>query len=145
MLAEINIKSLVLAFILGFAAWLWAFIIVGSAVYDFVANKPRPFVFEVYVAMLVINAIVSVIIFVLYLWKYEQNNPIIAEKWALDAVLFGAIICAMNFIFDILFFGLIAQRDLISYFFFETTTGYFYPLIILEILIIAYIIYGRKE
>ena len=117
-MAEINIKSLVLAIIIGFASWLWAFIIVGSAVYDFAANKPKPFVFEVYVAMLIINAIVSVIIFVVYLWKYEQSNPIISEKWALDAVFFGAIICAMNFIFDILFFGLFAQRDLISYFFF---------------------------
>jgi len=144
-LAEINIKSLVLAIIIGFASWLWAFIIVGSAVYDFAANKPKPFVFEVYVAMLIINAIVSITIFVVYLWKYEQSNPIIAEKWALDAIFFGAIICAMNFIFDILFFGLFAQRDLISYFFFETTTGYFYPLIIVWILIIAYIIYGKRE
>lgn len=142
---EINIKSLVLAIIVGFAAWLWAFIIVGSAFYDFVANKPKPFVFEVYIAMLILNAIVSIIIFALYLWKYEQSNPIIAEKWSLDAVLFGAIVCAMNFIFDILFFGLFAQQDLILYFFFETTTGYFYPLIIVEMLIIAYIIYGRRE
>lgn len=141
----VNIKSLVLAIIIGFASWLWAFIIVGSAVYDFVANKPKPFDFGLYITMLIINAIVSVVIFILYLWKYEQNNAIIPEKWAIDAVLFGVIICAMNFIFDILFFGLFAQRDLISYFFFETTTGYFYPLIIVEILIIAYIIYGRKK
>jgi hypothetical protein len=144
-LTEINKKSLVLVIILGFASWLWAFIIVGSAVYDFVANKPRPFDFGLYITMLIINAIVSIVIFILYLWKYEQTNPIIAEKWALDAVLFGAIICAMNFIFDILFFGVFAQRDLVMYFFFETTTGYFYPLIILEILIIAYLIYGKSD
>jgi hypothetical protein len=142
---EINIKSLVLALILGFGSWLWAFIIVGSAVYDFIANKPKPFVFEVYILMLIINAIVSIAIFIVYLWKYEQNHPIIEERWALDSIIFGAIICAMNFVFDVLFFGVFAQRDLISYFFFETTTGFFYPLIIVEMVIIAYFIYGRKR
>ncbi len=144
-MVEINFKSLVLAIILGFASWLWAFIIVGSAVYDFIANKPKPFNFGLYIMMLIINAIVSVVIFILYLWKYEQINPIILDKWALDAIIFGVIICAMNFIFDILFFGFFAQQDLIAYFFFETTTGYFYPLIIVEILLIAYLIYGRGK
>jgi hypothetical protein len=144
-MAEINFKSLVLATILGFASWLWAFIIVGSAVYDFIANKPKPFDFGIYITMLIINAIVSVVIFILYLWKYEQNNPIIVDKWALDAMIFGVLICAMNFIFDILFFGVFAQRDLVAYFFFETTTGYFYPLIIVEILLIAYLLYGKNK
>ncbi|MHA1256857.1 MAG: hypothetical protein ACTSPS_14795, partial [Promethearchaeota archaeon] len=90
-------------------------------------------------------AIVSIVIFALYLWKYEQNNPIISDGWAIDAIILGIIICAMNFIFDIIFFGLIAQRNLISYFFLETTTGYAYPFIIFEILIIAYLIYGKKS
>ena len=144
-MAEINFKSLGLAIILGFASWLWAFIIVGSAVYDFVANKPKPFDFGLYITMLIINAIISVVMFILYLWKYEQCNPIIVDKWALDAMIFGVIICAMNFIFDILFFGVFAQRDLVAYFFFETTTGYFYPLIIVELLIIAYLLYGKNK
>jgi hypothetical protein len=144
-MAEINSKSLIIGIILGFAAWLWAFIIVGSAVYDFAANKPRPFDFGFYLAMLIVTAIVSIVIFALYLWKYEQNNPIITNGWAIDAIILGIIICAMNFIFDIIFFGLIMHRNLISYFFLETTTGYAYPFIILEILIIAYLIYGRKS
>ena len=144
-MVEINDKSLIIGIILGFLAWLWAFIIVGSAVYDFAANKPRPFDFGFYVAMLIVTAIISIVIFALYLWKYEQNNPIVANGWAIDALILGLIICAMNFIFDIIFFGLIIQRNLISYFFLETTTGYAYPLIILEILIIAYLIYGRKS
>jgi len=144
-MAEINSKSLIIGIILGFAAWLWAFIIVGSSVYDFIENKPRPFDFGLYVAMLIVTAIVSIVIFALYLWKYEQNNPIISDGWAIDAIILGIIICAMNFIFDIIFFGLIAQRNLISYFFLETTTGYAYPFIIFEILIIAYLIYGKKS
>ena len=144
-MAEINSKSLIIGIILGFAAWLWAFIIVGSAVYDFTANKSRPFDFGFYLAMLIVTAIVSIVIFALYLWKYEQNNPIITNGWAIDAIILGIIICAMNFIFDIIFFGLIIHRNLISYFFLETTTGYAYPFIILEILIIAYLIYGRKS
>ena len=144
-MAEINFKSLVLAIILGFASWLWAFIIVGSAVYDFIANKPKSFDFGLYITMLIVNAVVSVVIFILYLWKYEQSNPIILDKWFMDAMIFGVIICGMNFIFDILFFGFFAQRDLVAYFFFETTTGYFYPLIIGEILLIAYLIYGSGK
>jgi len=144
-MAEINSKSLIIGIILGFAAWLWAFIIVGSSVYDFIENKPRPFDFGLYVAMLIVTAIVSIVIFALYLWKYEQNNPIISDGWAIDAIILGIIICAMNFIFDIIFFGLIAQRNLISYFFLETTTGYAYPFIIFEILIIAYLIYGKRS
>ena len=144
-MAEINSKSLIIGIILGFAAWLWAFIIVGSSVYDFIENKPRPFDFGLYVAMLIVTAIVSIVIFALYLWKYEQNNQIITNGWAIDAIILGIIICAMNFIFDIIFFGLIMHRNLISYFVLVTTTGYAYPFIILEILIIAYLIYGRKS
>ena len=144
-MTKINSKSLIIGIILGFAAWLWAFIIVGSAVYDFIENKPRAFDLGFYVAMLIVTAIVSIVIFALYLWKYEQNNPIIINGWAIDAIILGIIICAMNFIFDIIFFGLIMHMNLISYFFLETTTGYAYPFIILEILIIAYLIYGRKS
>ena len=101
-MAEISIKSLIIGIILGFAAWLWAFVIVGSAVYDFAANKPRPFDFGFYIAMLIVTAIVSIFIFAFYLWKFEQNNPIIANNWAFDAIILGIIICAMNFIFDII-------------------------------------------
>ncbi|MFX0073384.1 MAG: hypothetical protein ACFFAO_20085 [Candidatus Hermodarchaeota archaeon] len=143
-MAEINIKSLVLGFIMGFLNWLWAFIIVGSAYYDFATNTPRPFVFEFYIALLIVNAAISLAIFTIYLWKYEQNNPIIPDKWAIDAVILGAIICAMNFLFDILFFGVFLQLDLLAYFFLESTAGYFYPTIILWMLVLAYLIYGRK-
>ncbi len=80
-MVEIKSKSLIIGIILGFAAWLWAFIIVGSAIYDFIENKPRPFDFGFYVAMLIVTAIVSIAIFALYLWKYEQNNPIISNGW----------------------------------------------------------------
>jgi hypothetical protein len=144
-MTEINFKSLIYAIVVGFAAWFWAFIIVGSAVYDFVENKPRSFIFEVYVSLLIINAIISAIVFALYLWKYERLNPIIPDKWLLDAILFGIIISAMNYLFDIIFFGVFLQQNLIIYFFIESTAGYFYPLIILEILLLAYLIYGREQ
>ena len=145
-MVEINKKSLIFGIILGFLNWLWAFIIVGSAYYDFIANKPvvNPNL-GVYITLIIVNFIVSIIAFSIYLWKYEQNNPIIPDKWAVDAIVLGVIICAMNFLFDIVFFGLFLQRNLISYFWLETTTGIFYPLIILVVLILAYLIYGRKK
>jgi len=144
-LVKVKIKSLIFAIILGFVSWFWAFIIVGSAFYDFVENKPRSFDFGLYILMLIVTVIVSISIFAVYLWKYEQNNPIILDGWFIDALILGAIICAMNFIFDIIFFGIISQRNLITYFFLDTKTGYFYPIIILEIIIIAYLIYGKKD
>ena len=145
-MADINIKSLVLAIVLGFASWLWAFIIVGSAFYDFVTNQPieNPNM-GYYVAMLVVNAIISVVILILYLWKWEQKKPIIPDKWLIDAIILGVIICGMNFLMDILFFGIFAQRNLIAYFWIETTTGYAYPSLIIITLILAYVIYGKKE
>jgi len=145
-MVDVDIKSLVFGIIFGFLNWLWAFLIVGSAFYDWAANKPieNPNI-GVYVTLLIINFIVSVIISALYLWKYEQKNPIIPDKWAIDAVVLGAIICAMNFLFDILFFGVFMQRNLVAYFWLESTAGYFYPFIIPIILILAYFIYGRKE
>jgi len=145
-MADINIKSLVLAIILGFASWLWAFIIVGSAFYNFATNQQieNPNI-GYYVAMLIVNTIISIIIFILYLWKWEQNNPIIPDKWVIDAIILGAIICGMNFLMDILFFGIFAQRNLIAYFWLETSTGYAYPALIIITLILAYLIYGRKE
>lgn len=81
----------------------------------------------------------------LYLWKYENNHPIIQDIWALDAVVLGLIICIMNYLLDIIFFGLILQIDLFNYFFLESTAGYMYPIIILITLGLAYLIYGRKE
>ncbi|MFX0186397.1 MAG: hypothetical protein ACFE8A_01540 [Candidatus Hodarchaeota archaeon] len=145
-MAEIKVKSLVLAIIFGFVSWLWAFIIVGSAYYDWAANKPieNPD-FGVYVVLLIVNVIISIIITAIYLWKYEQINPIILDKWAIDAIILGVIICAMNYLFDILFFGVLMQRNLFTYFWLESTAGYSYPFIILMTLILAYLIYGRKE
>jgi len=143
-LVKINIKSLIFAIVLGIAAWFWAFIIVGSAYTDPMGN-PKPFVFEYYITMLIINAIISIIIVAIYIWKYEQKNPIIPDKWALDAIVFGAILCAMNFLLDIVFFGFMLKMDLFAYFWLESTAGYFYPLIILETFLIAFLIYGRKK
>jgi hypothetical protein len=141
---DINKKSLLLAIILGFLAWFWAFIIVGFAFFDYSTNQPiaNPNI-VVYVTMLLINAIVSITIFALYIWKYEQKNPIIANKWAINAIVLGAIICGLNFLLDALFFGMMG-RNLLSYFWLETTTGYFYPAIIFETYILAFLIYGRK-
>lgn len=143
-MGKINIKSLVLGIILGFASWLWAFIIVGSAFYDFVSNKQieNPNM-GMYISLIIVSAILSIVITALYLWKYEQNHPILEDKWSLDAILLGIILCGMNFLFDAMFFGA-AGRNLVAYFWLETTTGYFYPLIILETWILAYFIYGRK-
>ena len=144
-MAELNIKSLVFGIIFGFLSWLWAFILVGAAFYDWVANKPieNPN-FGVYVTLLIVTFIVSIIIIGVYLWKVEQKNPIVANKWAIDAVILGIIICTMNFLLDALFFGMLG-RNLIAYFFLETTTGYLYPLIILETFILAYLIYGKNK
>ena len=140
-----NKKSLIFGIILGILAWFWAFIIVGSAFFDYTTNQPitNPDT-GVYITMLIINTIVSIAIFALYEWKYEQNNPIIADNWVIDAILLGAIICGMNFLFDALFFGMMG-RNLIAYFWLETTTGYFYPAIIFIVYLIAYAIYGRKQ
>jgi len=79
-----------------------------------------------------------------YVWKYEQTNPIVAGNWAIDAIVLGAIICGMNFLYDALFFSMMG-RNLLAYFWLETTTGYFYPAIILTTYLIAYFIYGRNE
>ena len=145
-MAEINKKSLILGIIFGFAAWFWAFMIVGSAYYDYAANKPieNPD-FGVYVTLLIVNTIISTVIMVLYIWKYEQNNRIYPDNWFIDAILLGVIICAMNFIMDALFFGVMMQRNLLAYYFLESTTGYMYPTIILITWLIAYFIYGKSE
>ena len=144
-MGELNFKSLVFGIIFGFLSWLWAFILVGAAFYDWVANKPieNPN-FGVYVTLLIVTFIISIVVIGIYLWKYEQKNPIILNKWALDAVILGIIICTMNFLLDAIFFGMLG-RNLIAYFFLETTTGYLYPLIILETLILAYLIYGKNK
>ncbi len=114
----------------------------GSTYVDLMGN-PKPFVFEYYLTMLIINAIITILVIVLYMWMYEQNNPIIPDRWALDAVIVGIILCGMNFLLDSIFFGLFLHMNLIAYFWLQSTTGYFYPLIILETYLIAYLIYGR--
>lgn len=144
-MAEINKKSLVIGIILGLASWFLAFIIVGSAFYDYAANKPiaNPNM-GIYITLLIVNAIISYIIVILYLWKWEQNNPIIPDKWAIDAIVLGTIICGINVLMDVLFFGVLMQMNLLVYFFLQSTAGYFYILIIPITLILAYLIYGRK-
>ena len=141
----INKKSLVFGIILGLASWLWAFIIVGSAFYDYAANKPNTNPnMGYYITVLIVNAIISYFIVILYLWKWEQNNPIIPDKWAIDAIVLGAIICGLNVLLDVLFFGVMMQMNLVVYFFLQSTAGYFYILIIPITLLLAYLIYGRK-
>ena len=108
-------------------------------------GNPVPFNLGYYIAMLVINAVLTIVVVAIYMWKYEQDHPIIPDKWVLDAIVFGAILCGINFLLDGIFFGLFIQKNLIVYFWLESTTGYFYPLIILESYLIAYLIYGRKE
>ncbi|MHA1147217.1 MAG: hypothetical protein ACTSR8_03135 [Promethearchaeota archaeon] len=145
-MAEINKKSLIMGIIFGFAAWFWAFIIVGSAFYDFATNKPIETPdFGLYVILLIANMIISIAIIALYIWKYEQKNLIYLEGWSIDAIILGTIICAMNFIMDALFFGVIMQRNLLAYYFLESTTGYMYPAIILITWLVAYLIYGKNE
>jgi len=145
-LVDLNTKSLLLGIILGFLSWIWAFLIVGSAFFDYTTNEPisNPNL-GLYAILLVVNIIISVIILGFYLKKYEQSNPIIPENWSLDALLLGGILCAMNFILDAIFFGLLMQRNLIAYYFLETTTGYFYPAIILITWLIAYFSYGKER
>ncbi|MGQ4876385.1 MAG: hypothetical protein ACP6IY_20165 [Promethearchaeia archaeon] len=142
---KINLKSLILAFILGFLSWLWAFIIVGSAFFDYTTNKPikNPSM-SVYITMLIINIILTIAVLILYLWKYEQNHPIFENNWVIDALILGAIICGLNFLLDAIFFGMMG-RNLLAYFFLETSTGYLYPLIIVETIVFAYLIYGKKK
>ena len=85
-MTDINKKSLILGIIFGFAAWFWAFMIVGSAFWDYQTNKPieNPDM-GVYITLLIVNVIISTIIMALYIWKYEQENPIIEDNWSLDA------------------------------------------------------------
>ena len=101
------IKSLILAIILGFASWLWAFVIVGSAFFDYATNQPiqNPNM-GFYAAMLILNLILTIVVIAIYLWKFEQKNPIIPDKWAIDAIVFGIILCGMNFLLDAIFFGI---------------------------------------
>ena len=143
-MADINKKSLIVAIGLGFAAWMWAFIIVGSAFFDYTTNQPitNPDM-GVYATVLIINTILTIVILSFYILKYEQSNPIISDNWRNDAIILGVIICAINFLLDALFFGIMG-RNLIAYFWLESTTGYMYPLIIIETWIIAYLIYGKK-
>lgn len=144
-MADVNIKSIILALILGFFSWLWAFIIVGSAFFDYTTNQPiaTPDM-GLYFSLLIVNAIITIVVLVLYLWKYEKDHPILEDNWFIDALVLGALICGINFLLDAIFFGM-QGRNLLSYFFLETTTGYLYPLIILETIIIAYLLYGRNE
>ncbi|MHA1803190.1 MAG: hypothetical protein ACTSU4_01510 [Promethearchaeota archaeon] len=141
-----NKKSLLLSVILGIASWIWAFLIVGAAFFDYSTNQPIPNPnIQLYISLLIVNALVSLFVLLLYLWKYESKHPIIADSWAIDAIVLGSIVCGLNFLLDALFFGVFQNRNLISYFWLETTTGYFYPLMILETYILAYLLYGRKK
>ena len=145
-MTEINKRSLTFGIIFGFIVWFLAFMIVGSAYYDYAANKPieNPD-FSLYVTLLIVNTIIMTVIMALYIWKYEQNNRIYPDNWSIDAIILGVIICAMNFIMDALFFGVMMQRNLLAYYFLESTTGYMYPAIILINWLIAYLLYGKNE
>lgn len=145
-MADINKKPLMFGIIFGFIVWFLAFMIVGSAYYNYAANEPieNPD-FGLYIILLIVNVIVMTVIMALYIWKYEQNNRIYPENWSIDAIILGIILCGMNFLLDALFFGVMMQRNLLAYYFLESTTGYMYPGIILITWLITYFIYGKKE
>ena len=150
-LEKVNKKSLISAIIFGsagwffiFVAWLLIFASVGNTLNDYSSNLNSTLLMY-YLIMTIVNVVVIITIIALYMWKYEYNNPIIPKKWALDAIIFGAILCVTNFLFDAIIFGLVLQKDLIMYFWVESVAGYFYPLLIPETLFIAYLIYGRNN
>ena len=91
--------------------------IVGSAFFDYSTNEPieNPNM-GVYVWLLIVNLMITLVILALYLWKYEQDHPILDDNWLLDAIILGVILCGMNFLLDAMFFGMMG-RDLLAYFF----------------------------
>lgn len=145
-MVKINFKSLILAIILGCDSWLWSFFITGSAFVDFrTGEQYKSPNLTLYIILLIINLVISIFFLTIYVWKYEQDTPIIPERWALDAIILGSTICSMKFLLDSIFFGVMSGMNLILYFWVQSAAGYVYPAIIFEILIIAYLIYGRRR
>jgi len=145
-MVKINFKSLILAIILGFDSWVWSFFITGSAFVDFrTGEQYKSPNLTLYIILLIVNLVISIFFLTIYVWKYEQDTPIIPERWALDAIILGGIICSIKFLLDSIFFGVMLGMNLILYFWIQSAAGYVYPAIIFEILIIAYFIYGRRR
>ena len=140
-----NFKSLIIAIILGCDSWVWSLFITGSAFVDFTTfeqyKSPN---LTLYIILLIVNIVISLFFLTIYVWKYEKDTPIIPERWELDAIILGSIICFMKFLLDSIFFGIIIGMNLILYFWIQSAAGYVYIAIIFEILIIAYLIYGRR-
>lgn len=145
-MVKINFKSLIIAIILGCDSWVWSLFITGSAFVDFTTfeqyKSPN---LTLYIILLIVNLVISLFFLTIYVWKYEKDTPIIPERWALDAIILGGIICFMKFLLDSIFFGIILGMNLIFYFWIQSAAGYVYTAIIFEILIIAYLIYGRRR
>ncbi|HEY0087965.1 MAG TPA: hypothetical protein VGB37_03925 [Candidatus Lokiarchaeia archaeon] len=145
-MVKINSKSLIIAIIFGVDSWFWSFFIVGRVFIDFeTGDQIKSPNFTFYAILLILNVIISLFFFTIYLWKYERENPIIIDRWALDAIIFGCIISGMRFFLDCLVFGLIFSFNLRLYFWIKSLSGYIYPAIIFEILILAYFIYRKKN
>ena len=116
-------KDIIFGVILGFITWVIGFMIVGYAV----MNAP-----ELYITTVLVVSIINIILTILIVRFVVSNYRL--EQWALDSLLVGIIITALNFLLDFGVLGVMLQQDFVNYLL-TSTVLVAYPLVILWSLI----------
>ncbi|MHC1591624.1 MAG: hypothetical protein ACXQS8_06025 [Candidatus Helarchaeales archaeon] len=121
---EINWKwNLFLGLILGFTYWIFGFNFIGMT------KMPGTPIAHLYIPFVFIFA--AIIHGSLLIIMYFLRSKILEDEWLKNTAIIGAIICAIQFIMDIIVMPWITWPiPVIFYFFGGSTVMIFYPLIV---------------
>lgn len=146
---EITPKKIVTPVLLGLFIWVAAFFIIG-----WTQISEDPAIQSLYLPMVIMFGVGTFILMIIFLWWYLPYLEIDLDQfWVQESILFGIIVMLVQFILDIVTFGLFLQDvDLIIYFFGllqgdpqGSTVLIMYPLIIVWTVIAGFITIKRRS
>jgi membrane protein DedA with SNARE-associated domain len=149
---KVTLKKIIIPAILGFFIWIAAFFIIGWTQISQISEDPA--IQSLYLPMVVLFGLGTFVVMTIFLWWYLPYLEIDLDHfWLQESLLCGIIIMLVQFILDIVTFGIfLPDVDLLVYFFglFQgdpqgSTVIIMYPLIIVWIIIAGFIIFKKRS
>ncbi|MFX0051312.1 MAG: hypothetical protein ACFE8U_08480 [Candidatus Hermodarchaeota archaeon] len=145
---EITPKKVIVPILLSFGIWIVAFFVIG-----WTQISDDPAIQALYLPMVGLFALGTFLLIVLFFWWYLPYLGIeLQSEWLTESLLFGIIVMIIQFLLDIVIFGLfIPNVDLAVYFFGllsndpqGSTVIILYPLIVIWTIIAGFLVQNQK-
>ncbi|MFX0183233.1 MAG: hypothetical protein ACFE95_09165 [Candidatus Hodarchaeota archaeon] len=145
---EVTLKKIITPVFLSIGIWIVAFFVIG-----WTQISDDPAIQALYLPMVILFALGTFLLIVLFFWWYLPFLDIdLQSEWLSESLLFGILLMVVQFLLDIVVFGLfIPNVDLLIYFFGlflndpqGSTVIIMYPLIIIWTIIAGFLVQKQK-